>query len=232
MINGFYAAKSGMKNYQYSLDVTGNNIANVNTQGYQAKEVNFTDLIYTSAQGLDVMVGNGSRAQTTTNITNQGAAGQEWPMSAMISGTGYFSVENADGTISFLRSGNFSISQEQGQSYLVVKSGEYVLNQQGQRIAANLNDFEGALAQVALYSFLNPGALDAQGDGKYAVSAASGEAAVDNVSQWVTGATELSNVDLIGEMTRMMIAQRGFQFNAKMIQTADELEQITNGLRT
>ena len=42
--------------------------------------------------------------------------------------------------------------------------------------------------------------------------------------------TELSNVDLIREMSNMMIARRGFQFSSKMIQTADEIEQYANNL--
>lgn len=45
-----------------------------------------------------------------------------------------------------------------------------------------------------------------------------------------TGLVELSNVDLIAEMANMINAQRGFQLNAKMIQTADEMEQYANNL--
>jgi flagellar hook protein FlgE len=41
MINGFLAAKSGLKSYQFSLDVTANNIANVETSGFQAKTASF-----------------------------------------------------------------------------------------------------------------------------------------------------------------------------------------------
>jgi flagellar basal-body rod protein FlgB len=42
--------------------------------------------------------------------------------------------------------------------------------------------------------------------------------------------TELSNVDIIREMTDMIMAQRAFQMNANMIKTADEIEQYANNL--
>ncbi len=45
------------------------------------------------------------------------------------------------------------------------------------------------------------------------------------------GFLEGSNVNLIAEMSSLMQAQRGYQFNAKVIQTADELENIANTLR-
>ena len=58
MINAFYAAKSGAKSYQTSLNVTANNIANVNTMGYQARRVAFAELIETNVSGSEVTVGN------------------------------------------------------------------------------------------------------------------------------------------------------------------------------
>ncbi len=232
MITGFYAAKSGMKNFQASLDVTANNIANVNTDGYLAKTINFTDLLYTSAQGGDVMVGNGSKAQSTSAILSPGPMRQGETMNAMIVGDGYISVENEDGSVSYSRSGSFSLSTRGDHNFLTLTSGEYVLDQQGYRIATAPEDFREALDLVGLFSFTNPGALEAQGNGKFRANEASGQPSVDGSSRFIQGVVELSNVDLVIETTRMMLAQRGFQMNSRMLQTADELEQTVNTLRT
>ena len=47
----------------------------------------------------------------------------------------------------------------------------------------------------------------------------------------ISGALEQSSVDLADEMTNMIVTQRAFQFSAKMVQTADEVEEIVNNLR-
>ncbi|MFT3766308.1 MAG: flagellar basal body protein [Minicystis sp.] len=78
--------------YQFSLDVTANNIANVETAGFQAKTASFADLVYTSTQGLDVTAGNGSRVYATSAVTEQGSFQPGDAMSAMVEGRAYFAV--------------------------------------------------------------------------------------------------------------------------------------------
>jgi flagellar basal-body rod protein FlgG len=235
MINGFYAAKSGLRSYQFSLDVTANNIANVDTAGFQAKTASFADLIYTRTQGLDVVAGNGSRVYATSAVVEQGSYQPGDVMSAMVEGRGYFAVqnpaENADVPAFYMRSGDFQLASENGAIYLTAPGGGYVLDQGGQRIQIQNGDFTAALAQVALYSFPNPGALTAQGGGLYAPNDVSGLPAQDTVSRLVQGGYEGSNVDMSTEIAHMMVAQRGFQINARMLQTIDEIEQTANSLR-
>ncbi len=232
MINGFYAAKAGAKVFQTSLDITANNIANANTQGYKAQTASFTDLVYTNAQGGEFLAGNGARLASTSVLSGQGGLGQDGERSAAIEGEGFFAVQNAQGDTVYTRSGSFSLSAEGEARYLVSADGGYVLNQNGQRIALEGEDIRTAIRQAALYSFPNPDALTALGNSRFAATEASGDAVIDNASQLVESAYELSNVDLVTEMTRMMLAQRGFQFNLRMLQTADELEQVVNSLRT
>jgi len=88
-----------------------------------------------------------------------------------------------------------------------------------------------AFGQVALYAFPNPGGLTALGDGRYAPNEVSGEAAQDATSLLVQGGLEGSNVDMSTEIAHMMVAQRGFQVNARMLQTIDDLEQTVNSLK-
>ena len=83
---------------------------------------------------------------------------------------------------------------------------------------------------IGVFRFNNPYSLTAIGDGRFTANTETGTAAVLYGSN-ISGQTlEHSNVDLISEMQRMMTAQRGFQFGSRVIQTADEMEQIANTL--
>src|SRR5690606_37501854 len=90
------------------------------------------------------------------------------------------------------------------------------------------------LAQIALADFSNPTGLLRTGDNLYSVSANSGEPLIGFAGEGVqsavaSGALELSNVDLATEFTNMIIAQRGFQSNARVISTSDEmLQELVN----
>ncbi|MDZ4863729.1 MAG: flagellar hook-basal body complex protein [Gemmatimonadota bacterium] len=90
------------------------------------------------------------------------------------------------------------------------------------------NGVNQTLAQISMSSFNNPSGLLRLGNNMYAESANSGSAIVgfsgtSNQSTITPGALESSNVDLSEEFTNMIIAQRGFQANARVITTADEM---------
>ncbi|MCW2779131.1 MAG: hypothetical protein JWN17_2856 [Frankiales bacterium] len=96
--------------------------------------------------------------------------------------------------------------------------------------AVYANGDSKAVAQVALASFDNPAGLVKAGDGRLRAGTASGAAVLsaaggNGAGTLASGALEMSNVDLAQEFTNMMIAQRGFQANSKVISTSDELLQ-------
>jgi flagellar hook protein FlgE len=90
------------------------------------------------------------------------------------------------------------------------------------------------LGQVALADFQSPWGLKALGEGIYASSLASGDAAVGIAGEGgrgeiSSGALELSNVDLAREFVKMITAQRGFQASSRVITTSDEvLTEVIN----
>jgi flagellar hook protein FlgE len=90
------------------------------------------------------------------------------------------------------------------------------------------------LGQIALADFNNPSGLERRGDSIYAASANSGEAVLGfagegSASSITSRALEMSNVDLAQEFTNMIIAQRGFQANSRVISNADEmLQEVVN----
>lgn len=90
------------------------------------------------------------------------------------------------------------------------------------------------LGQIILGDFNNPSGLLRVGDNMYAVSANSGEpvlsyAGAGSQSRITSGALEMSNVDLALEFSNMITAQRGFQSNARVVSTTDEmLQELVN----
>lgn len=98
------------------------------------------------------------------------------------------------------------------------------------------NGTNQTLAQVALADFNNPEGLSSANDSMYTVSANSGTPLVgysgrDTSSTIASGALEMSNVDLAQEFTDMIITQRGFEANGKMITTSDQMLQTLINMR-
>lgn len=246
MINAFYAAKSGTKNYQYYLDAVGNNIANVNTASFKAQNVSFTDLLYTNIQGPDgaeqnLQTGNGSKILESRDMSQGTSSSGSSQLDVMIKGNGFFALQGEDGSISYTRTSNFNVSEIDGLKYLVNGNGEFVLDEKLEKIVitstdditfASSKEAQNGAITLGIFSFDNPDELIATSNGKYEISAGSTLIAqLDNESTIVTNMIESSNVELVSEMAKMIIAQRGFQANAKMIQTADEMEQYASNLR-
>jgi flagellar hook protein FlgE len=86
------------------------------------------------------------------------------------------------------------------------------------------------LARLAVASFANPGGLEKAGNSSYRATVSSGLAQVGVAGSGtrgslVAGTLEMSNVDLAQEFTNLIIAQRGFQANSRMITASDEILQ-------
>ena len=92
------------------------------------------------------------------------------------------------------------------------------------------------LARIALASFTNPAGLEKAGDSTLTESINSGQpklgtAGSDGYGSITAGALEASNVDLSQEFTNLIVAQRGFQANARIITTSDEILQELTQLK-
>lgn len=110
----------------------------------------------------------------------------------------------------------------------------FSIDRTGLITGAFTNGVNVSLAQIVLADFNNPGGLLRVGDNMYATSGNSGGAvhgfALEGSQSFVTsGALEMSNVDLAQEFTSMIVAQRGFQANSRVITNADEmLQEVVN----
>jgi flagellar hook protein FlgE len=106
----------------------------------------------------------------------------------------------------------------------------FTIDPAGQLIGVFSNGLRETLGQVAVASFTNPPGLEKVSGSLYADNASSGTAAVGAAGNGgrgtlASGALEMSNVDLAQEFTNLIVAQRGFQANSKVITASDELLQ-------
>ena len=106
----------------------------------------------------------------------------------------------------------------------------FSLSADGTLMGSFSNGLKQAVGQLALASFANPTGLSKAGDSLFRTSVNSGDpmigaAGTAGRGALAGGALEMSNVDLSSEFTNLIIAQRGFQANSRVITTSDELLQ-------
>ena len=142
MMRGMFAAISGLKQHQTMLDVTANDIANVNTIGYKSARVTFQDSLTQMQRGASsasastggsnaAQVGLGVGLGSIDNLMSGGTTQTTGnPLDVAIQGDGFFELAEGDPTAAtmnasaYTRAGNFSVSND---GYLTTQSGEYVL---------------------------------------------------------------------------------------------------------
>ncbi|MFJ4044457.1 flagellar hook protein FlgE [Microbacterium sp. NPDC089987] len=152
--------------------------------------------------------------------------------------TGPKQITSGDVTVDLSKLTGFSnvstvaVTEQNGRPAGTLSS--YALTEDGSLMGTFSNGESRVLARVALAGFTNPGGLEKTGSSQFRPTANSGQATVgqagqDGMGGIISGALEMSNVDLSQEFTNLIVAQRGFQANARIITTSDEvLQELTN----
>lgn len=260
MIRSLNTAATGMVAQQFNLDVIANNLANVNTTGFKQQRAEFQDLLYqTYRSSGSTTIGEsrtpeaqqlGLGVKFAGNATNFsfGAPQQTGdPYNMAIIGNGFFQVQK-NGETFYTRDGTFKVDA----SGKIVNSDGYSLVPEitvpagtsnisisnGGVVSATLpgqNDPQ-TLGEIQLAVFANPAGLTRIGQNLFQAGGASGE--VSTVTPGTAGAGEISqgfiegsNVQIVEEMVRMILAQRAYETNSKAIQTADDMLAVTNNLK-
>jgi flagellar hook protein FlgE len=114
-------------------------------------------------------------------------------------------------------------------------AGSLAIDQNG-LITATYGNQKYAFGKLAFANFTNPEGLERVGDTQFAASANSGAVSYspsgsNGVGSLVSGELEMSNVDLSSEFTEMIIANRAYQANARVITTSDDVLQELTGLK-
>jgi flagellar hook protein FlgE len=146
-----------------------------------------------------------------------------------------FGEEDSISGLSQFAAPSTAVLKEQN-GYTMGDLERFSIDNTGTITGAFTNGVTLTLGQVALGDFNNPAGLIRAGDNMYQVSANSGAAVLGfagegSQSTITSGALEMSNVDLAQEFTSMITAQRGFQSNARVITTSDEMLQEVVSLK-
>ncbi|MDQ1154069.1 flagellar basal-body rod protein FlgG [Brevundimonas sp. SORGH_AS_0993] len=196
-----------------------------------------------------IQIGAGVKAGAVYRLTEQGtpkATGNPYDMA--IDGKGYFQISLPSGEKAYTRAGNLQVNPE-GQmvtddGYLlepaitipqdatkvsISKSGLVQVTQAGQPAPTTVG-------QIELANFFNEAGLEAVGDNLLLETAASGPAIVGTpgdvgFGQIMQNYTEASNVDAVTEISDLIIAQRAYEMNSKVISTADQMLSVTSQIK-
>ncbi len=123
-------------------------------------------------------------------------------------------------------------SSQDGQAAGTLQS--FTVNADGTIMGSFSNGLKQAVGQIALASFTNPSGLEKSGSSLYTTTVNSGDAQIGAAGtggrgSLTSGSLEMSNVDLSAEFTNLIVAQRGFQANSRIITTSDSvLEELVN----
>lgn len=235
MIRAFFSGKEGLRAHQTAMDSISNNVANVNTTGFKSKTTQFSDVLYSSMVRPDnpayatQLTGNGV---ATASVENDMTKGTPYATDSKLdycpSGDGFFAVQNTAGKIYYTRDGSFSVKVGANGLTLQNAQGLYVLDSAGNHIG--IDNSGEPTAEPGVYDFSNSQGLLNAGGNLFTQSDTSGDPAVS--AEGVKRAyLEGSNVDLSQEMTKLIITQRGYQLNSSVVQTANQIETMTNDLK-
>jgi flagellar basal-body rod protein FlgG len=261
MFRALSIAATGMAAQQTNLESISNNVANANTVGYKKQRTDFQDLLYqtvrepgtptgpTTQLPTGLQVGTGVRVVGISRVFKEGTLVNSGnPLDIAIEGSGFFSIQQADGTPAYTRAGNLQMDSEgrivtpEGMPLdpqIIIPSdsvgvsigatGIVTVTTQSQPDAVEVG-------QIQLATFTNPAGLRAMGHNLYQATQASGEAIVgepasDGRGALLQGSLEQANVDIVEEMVGMISAQRGYEINSKVITTADDMLRAVTQLR-
>ena len=197
-----------------------------------------------------VQVGAGVKTGSVYRIATQGTFTRtDNQYDLAIDGRGYLQVMMPTGEISFTRAGNLAVN-DQGQmvtqdgyqlepsiaipldatAVTISKTGQVQVMQPGS-VQPNV------VGQIQLATFMNDGGLAALGANLFKQTQASGAPTLGSpgdlgYGQILQGYTEASNVDAVSEITALIVAQRAYEMNSKVISTADNMLSVANQVKS
>lgn len=241
MFEGLYAAASGMSAQQQQFDAISNDMANVDTPGYQSTIIGFHDLLYSNGEyGSNVATGAGTQAEQMGYDQSQGAIQQTGqPLDVAVNGPGFLEVRRQDGTIGMTRNGALQLNDKR---QLTTQTGMLVqppitiptgVDPSQVSIASNGTVSVGkqTLGKLSLVDVPAPNGLVADGDSVFSATAASGAIRAAKGTSVQQGALEGSNVNLGDEMSKMMDAQQQYAMGSQAIQYQAQMLQIANEIK-
>ena len=260
MLRALYTAASGMEAQQLNIDTIAHNLANVNTGGFKQRRMQFQDLLYQDIRAagaantasteipVALQIGLGAKPVASEMIFTQGDfSSTNNPLDIVIEGQGFFQVRLPSGQLAYTRNGNFHMNRD---GSLVTSDGDPLdpeitipPDQVGITIGSDgtVSVIQAGEAQpqqvgkIETALFQNPAGLEAIGKNLLLPTQASGDAITgtpgeNGLGTLLSGFIEQSNVSVVQEMVNMIISQRAYEANSKVIRTADEMFTQANNV--
>lgn len=256
MSGAYHVGAVGLRTQQLALDAIANNIANINTGGFKRSEIRFADVVASSADPAMPTADLASTPPTLAGVAldvqfmlnDQGELQRTGSaMDLAIDGRGLIELMGPDGRTLLWRGGRLSIGadgQLTGPGGMALKAAITVptdatsiaIAADGTVSATAADGTEPVtIGQIQLVRINDPSSVERLDGSLYRVTDdatldgfAPGE---DGAGMLVQGSIERSNVQLTEEMVRMMLVQRAYAANAQIVQAADQMMGIANGLR-
>ena len=196
-----------------------------------------------------LQIGLGTRPAGNEVIFSQGNfQATDNPLDVVIQGKGFFQVLMPDGTLAYTRAGNFQLDHDgnlvtaagnpvqpqiaipaQAQSITIATDGTVSYTQPGQTAAQ-------VAGQLQIANFPNPGGLNSIGSTLFTPTDASGQPIIgvpggqEGLGTLLQGYIEQSNVSVVDEFVNMIVTQRAYEANSKVVKAADEMYQEVNNI--
>lgn len=255
MFDALYVGAAGLRGHQQGIDAIAHNLANINTVGFRRGITTFSEVSAAlSTTAADGLFGDNPDAFRGAGITtammlssNPGELRQtNETLDLAIDGLGFIEVIRADGTLAYSRAGRLRINDSGELATLdgaALAPGiqipsdarQIVINEDGRVVVSTESGESVEVGQIELVTFPNAAALRPLGGSLYVADAAAGEPQSAAPGESGMGAlrqgfVESSNVQMADELVSMMLAQRAFELNSRVVQAADQLMSITNSL--
>jgi flagellar basal-body rod protein FlgG len=196
-----------------------------------------------------LQIGLGARPAANEIIFQQGDFQEtDNPLDVTIKGPGFFQIRQTSGELAYTRSGAFHLDQN---GSLVTLNGDAIEPQISIPAAAQAvtigadgtvsytlpNQTSAQVAgQIQLANFVNAGGLNSIGNNLYLPTDASGQPTVGNpggqegLGALQQGYLEGSNVSVVNEFINLIVSQRAYEANSKVVKAADEMYQQVNNI--
>jgi flagellar basal-body rod protein FlgG len=196
-----------------------------------------------------LQLGLGTRAASNEISFTQGNFSSTGnPLDMVIQGRGFFQVRRPSGEIAYTRAGTFHLNRDgqmvtgdgdalepqitvppEAQSITIAADGTVSYQQPGQSAAQTAG-------QIQLANFANPAGLNSLGHNLFSPTDASGEPALgtpggqEGIGSLLQGYVEQSNVSVVEEFINLIVSQRAYEANSKVVKAADEMYQQVNNI--
>lgn len=252
MLDALYISAIGLQAQKQQLDALANNLANVGTTAFKRQSVDFSAILDRAPAAHGIEAAGAADARPSRVLRVDPAAGEVHAtgrlLDVAIVGAGFFEVALPGEQVGYSRAGSLQINAD---GDLTLASGHVLkadvrvpgdaidaqVLADGSVIAMLAGDREfTVLGQIELAMFANPELLEYRGEGVFTapesiaepVRARPGE---EGVGELAAKSLEGSNVSMTDEMVSLMLMQRVYELNSRVVQVADELMGMSNNLR-